>query len=420
MKIELPHVGESVTEAIIGKWLKQVGDRVEKYDPLVEVVTDKVTMEVPSPEDGLLICIMAQEGETVPMGSIIASMDVDNEEAQIGPGSPIPSTPRQSQIIDRTGILVKDMAPVGPTGSDGPPQTIPDKSTQTVRTHFSPAVIRLAAEQNVDLSLVSGTGINGRITQKDVREYINSNTAPEEASATVDSNEERVLLTPVRRLIADNMAKSAREIPEAWTVVSVDVTRLVRIREREKGEFEKREGVSLTYLPFMLSTVANALKENPLLNSTWDGDAIVLKHHINIGVAIATQKGLVVPVIHNADTMDIASLAKVIDDLTTRARRGKLAVNDMQGGTFTVNNTGSLGSVIGKAIINYPQAAILNTESIVKKPTVINDAIEIRSMMNLCLTFDHRVMDGAEAGTFINGVKERLEKMGEGVEHVYQ
>ena len=413
MRIELPQVGESVTEAIIGTWLKQVGDRVEKYDPLVEVVTDKVTMEMPSPSTGVLVGIMAQEGETVPMGSIIADMDVEGEEeSQPGPVSPTPTTSGHPQAIDRTGVLVKDVAPVGPTGSGGPVHTVAGESTETARARLSPAVMRLAAEHDVDLASVTGTGIGGRITRKDVQSHIDAGSPPGPSPAAPTVDEERVPLTPVRRMIADNMVRSVGEIPEAWTVVETDVTRLVRRRELEKDEFQKREGVSLTYLPFVLSAVAEALKENPLVNSTWGGDAIVLKRRINIGVAIAAPDGLVVPVIHDADAMDIAALAKAVDDLATRARQDKLNVADVQGGTFTVNNTGALGSVTGKALINHPQAAILNTEAIVKRPVVVDDAIAVRSMMNLCLTFDHRIMDGAEAGAFVNDVKLRLEAAG--------
>ena len=413
MRIELPQVGESVTEAIIGTWLKQVGDRVEKYDPLVEVVTDKVTMEVPSPATGVLVGIMAQEGETIPMGSIIADMEVEGEEE--GQAVPVSSTPTSSErppAIDRTGVLVKDVAPVGPTGSGGPVHTVAGALTETDRKRLSPAVMRLAAEHDVDLGIVAGTGIGGRITRKDVQSHIDA-TGPAKSRATPPTaDEERVPLTPVRRMIADNMARSAGEIPEAWTVVETDVTRLVQRREREKDEFEKREGVNLTYLPFVLNAVAEALKENPLVNSTWGGNAIVLKRRINIGVAIAAPGGLVVPVIHDADAMDIGSLAKAVDDLATRARQGKLDIADVQSGTFTVNNTGALGSVTGKALINHPQAAILNTEAIVKRPVVVDDAIAVRSMMNLCLTFDHRIMDGAEAGAFIKDVKLRLEAAG--------
>jgi len=407
MKIELPQVGESVTEGIIGRWLKQVGDRVEKYDPLVEVVTDKVNMEMPSPASGVLSSILVEEGQTVPMGAVIAEMEVEGEEAaQAAPATVAASEPEN---IDRTGTLLKDVAPVGPTGSGGP-VTIPPAAQATKR--YSPAVLRLAAEHDVDPSLVTGTGIAGRITRKDVQGYIDARRAapkPAPAQPEPSLDEERVPLTPVRRMIAANMVRSATEIPEAWTVVEADVSSLVELREGAKADFQRREGVNLTYLPFVVKAVAEALKEHPIVNSTWGGDAIILKRRVNVGVAIAAPDGLVVPVVRDADSLSVAELAMAIDDLATRARAGRLTVTDVQGGTFTINNTGALGSVTGKAIINHPQAAILNTEAIVKRPVVVGDAIVIRSIMNLCLTFDHRIMDGAEAGAFVSDVKRRLD-----------
>ena len=405
MEIELPQVGESVTEGIIGKWLKQVGDRVEKYDPLVEVVTDKITMEMPSPASGVLAGIMVAEGETVPMGTVIADIQVEGKEEALSDSSVETLAAAGFEAAARTGTLLKDVAPVGPTGSGGPIRSSAAAAASTVGPRYSPAVLRLAAEHAVDLNSVTGTGIGGRITRKDVQSYVEGLDTERPPQA----GDERVPLTPIRRMIAENMVRSATEIPEAWTTVEADVTGLVQLRERMKPDSKRREGVALTYLAFVLKAVAESLKENRLVNSRWDGDAIILKGRVNIGVAIATPEGLVVPVIHDADALDIAGLAGAIDDLATRARSGGLKVSEVQGGTFTVNNTGALGSVSGKALINYPEAAILNTEAIVKRPVVIDDAVAIRSIMNLCLTFDHRVLDGAEAGAFITDVKRRLE-----------
>ena len=416
MKVELPHVGESVTEGVIGKWLKQVGDSVEKYDPLVEVVTDKVNMEVPAPATGTLTSILVEEGATVPMGEAIAEMAVEGGEDEVsseapGPAShdeaapeaPSPTSDGQAKA-NRVGTLLRDVAPVGPTGSGGPISTGAGMSASG-GGRFSPAVLRLVEQHDVDLSQVAGTGISGRVTRKDVQSYIDSrDTKP---ASTEDS--ERVPLTPVRRMIADNMVKSATTIPEAWTLVEADVTGLVRLRERMRADFARREGVDLTYLAFVVKVVAEALKEHRMVNSSWDGDAIILKKRVNIGVAVAAPGGLVVPVIHDADRLSVAGVARAIDDLVMRARAGKLGLGDVQGGTFTINNTGALGSVVGKAIINPPEAAIVNTESIVKRPVVVGDAIAIRSIMNLCLTFDHRILDGREASAFIADVKRRLE-----------
>ncbi len=413
MKIELPHVGESVTEAIIGQWLKNVGDTVQKYDPLVEVVTDKVAMEVPSPATGTLSSILVQEGDTVSMGSVIAEMSVEGGE----PVESTKSTPEISAaapaVIDRTGVLLKDVAPVGPTGSGGPMPIPVGTDGEGEGRSYSPAVLRLAQAHNVDLSAITGTGtgIGGRVTRKDVQSHIDGRdqgSAPQAPPSATD-DEERIPLAPVRRMIAENMARSASTIPEAWMLVEVDVSSLTQLREEQVAEFQQREGAKLTLLPFVIKAVAESLSENRMVNATWGGDSIVLKRKINIGVAIAAPQGLVVPVIHDADTMDVTALARAVSDLSTRAHDGKLRVEDVLGGTFTINNTGALGSVAGKAIINHPQVAILNTEAAVKRPVVIDDAVAIRSIMNLCITFDHRVLDGAEAGTFVAGVKQRLE-----------
>ena len=322
MKIELPQVGESVTEGVIGKWLKTVGERVEKFDPLVEVVTDKVNMEMPSPVSGTLTAIIAQEGETVPMGGLIAEIEVEGEEPAMAstPEPTIPSSvekPKPS-AISRTGALLKNVAPVGPTGGilavEPSPPALPE------RKRYSPAVLRLADEHNVDLSPIQGTGMNGRITRKDVQQVIDQRANASEPApaappapptpAAPGADEERVQLTPIRRLIAENMVKSATLIPQVWTTVEVYVSGLVQRRQAVRADFQAREGINITYLPFVIKAVAESLKENPLLNSSWGGDSIILKKRINIGIAIATPQGLMVPVIHDSDTLSIAGLAK--------------------------------------------------------------------------------------------------------------
>ena len=408
MRITLPHVGESVTEAVIERWLKQVGDRVEKYEPLAEVVTDKVSMEMPSPVDGILVDILVDAGQTIPMGAEIAEIATENDDAPAEDTAP-PKASSPPQAKDRIGTLVKDATNVGPTGSGGPITTGVESDRPSTGARYSPAVLRLAEFHNVDLTLVSGTGLNGRITRKDVQAYIDTVQTVAEPSPERRDEDERVPLTAVRRMIAENMTRSVSEIPEAWSTMEVDMTNVMAVRERTKDDFERREGARLTPLAFALKAVSESLRANPIVNSTWADDAIVLKGRINIGVAIATERGLLVPVIQDADRLSVAELAKAVDDLASKARENKLNIEDVQGGTFTVNNTGALGSVMGKGIINHPQAAILNTESIVKRPVIIGDAIAIRSMMNICLTFDHRIMDGREAGGFLADVKRRLE-----------
>ena len=458
--IELPHVGESVVEGTIGKWLKKPGDMVQRYEPLVEVVTDKVTLEVPSPVTGSLIRVLAEEGETIPMGAPIAEMESD-EAPPPTPPAPTPelvSLGSQSSEapVGTTGYLVKNTAPVGPTGggpppeadTEVPPQVAPavdvatvdvtavaqvvKEATQAVAevtasptdsgVRLSPAVRRLIQENGIDIGLVQGTGMGGRITRDDVLKFIESGpktgapvipaAAPAGPATDAGQDEEHIALTPIRRMIADAMVRSVTEIPHAWSTVEVDVTGLVALRSRIRGDFQQREGVELTYLPFVIKSVVESLKEHRTLNASWGGDKIIIKNRINLGIAVAAPDGLVVPVIHDADRMSIAGLARSLNDIAQRARQKKLTLLDVQGGTFTLNNTGALGSSVSQPIINYPQAGIMTTEAIVKRPVVRDDAIAIRSMMNLCLSFDHRINDGAESSGFLQAVKGRLEAMG--------
>jgi 2-oxoisovalerate dehydrogenase E2 component (dihydrolipoyl transacylase) len=429
--IELPQVGESVVEGTIGKWLKQPGDQIERYDALVEVITDKVTMEMPSPVSGKLLRILAQEGETIPMGAPIAEVESNDVLESTNPDTLIPApavTPTAPAKVSTTGYLDKDVKMVGPTGGgiseeSGAPVDISLAAVAAEPSRLSPAVRRLAQEHSIDLSQLLGSGMGGRITRDDVLRYLESGpvqtaaptpVAPRPApqppeSETEAADEEHIPLTPVRRMIAEAMVRSVTQIPHAWSTVETDVTSLVSVRTSLRDAFREREGVDLTYLPFVIKMVVEALRENPTLNATWGGDKIILKKRINMGIAVAGPEGLIVPVIHDADRLSIAGLAHALSDLTSRVRDKKLALADVQGGTFTLNNTGVLGSTVSQPIINYPQAAILTTEAIQKRPVVINDAIAIRSMMNLCMSFDHRINDGAESSAFLQAVKRRIE-----------
>ena len=697
--IELPQVGESVTEGVIGKWLVEPGQHVEKYDPLVEVVTDKVSMEAPSPYTGVFVRALANEGETVPMGQPICEMEIEGEEppvvpAEAGTSQPSPVIPAEAGIQETAGdddaVEESEEAPVedeaaeedagrvggawampaasadepqeseqaeeaaqpafefmdsvrsvGPTGSgergEGRLDALQDEAlaeqehegaapstAEPDRHHvISPLVARLSAQYGIDLSTLQGTGTGGRITSKDLLEAVSrlsapaqeeraeeeaapevsapislegegqgegeqAEAAPEEETETAaevaieeseepaeavvsaeteeeaeegvavvaseeDEEEEEVAeqepaeiaavapeeaaediaeeepaeeafagaapaepvaavapeevteeiaeeeptegafaeaapvepvatvapeeaaeeiaeeepaeevlaeaapaapvatvatdaeaeeevapedepveaapaeavveeetsvmpLTPVRRIIAEHMARSSREIPAAWAMVEVDVTRLVRARDALKAAFEQTHGISLTYLPFAASAAAAALREHPRLNARWDGGHITLNNRVNLAVAVSTEAGLMVPVVRDADTLSIVDIAAELRRLTDAARQGRLSIEDVQGGTFTLNNTGALGSVVSVPIINYPQAAILTTEAIVKRPVVIEgDAIAVRSMMNLCLTFDHRICDGAAAAAFLGAVKARLQAVDESI-----
>ena len=419
--VELPHVGESVVEGIIGKWLKQPGDKVERYEPLVEVVTDKVTMEVPSPVSGSLSKILAEEGETVPMGAPLAEIET-SESARPNIQESLPQ-----DTISTTGFLISDGKPVGPTGGGGSDDEAAAATGAEGPPRVSPAVRRLAHENNVDISRLFGTGVNGRITRQDVLEHIaliegndSLNSHISSINSPVNPNndgrdnapDEHKQLTPVRKQIAEAMVRSVNQIPHAWSIVEVDVSGLVTRRSELRAEFDKQNGVELTYLPFFMKVVAESLRENPTLNASWGGDKIIIKRRINLGIAVAGPTGLVVPVVHDADRLSISGLALALNDLIQRTRQNKLRIEDVQDGTFTLNNTGALGSIASQPIINYPQAAILTTEVIQKRPVVINDGIAVRSMVNLCMSFDHRINDGAEASAFLRSVKDRLERIG--------
>ena len=444
--IELPQVGESVVEGTIGKWLKQPGDSIQRFEPLVEVITDKVTLEVPSPVGGSLLKILAQEGETIPMGAPIAVVETSDTPAP-ATTKPILEAGEAGEPVDAssqhlpgtTGYLLHDVSPVGPTGggmSDPAalevetraeaqaPADSPNGQAFARAPRHSPAVRRLAQEHNLDLGQISGTGMGGRITREDVLKFIELGPQRLPSAASVaghkppqpppasPADEEHIPLTPVRRMIAEAMVRSATEIPHAWSTLEVDVSGLVAFRDQVRKEFQQREGVELTYLPFIIKAVVESLKEHPTLNASWGGDKIILKKRMNVGIAVAAPAGLIVPVIHDADRLSVAGLAASSRDLTLRARENKLTLEDVQGGTFTLNNTGALGSNISQPIINYPQAAIMTTEAIQKRPVVRDDAIAIRSMMNLCMSFDHRINDGAESGGFLLAVKSRLEAIG--------
>lgn len=419
--VELPHVGESVVEGTIGKWLKQPGDKVERYEPLVEVVTDKVTMEVPSPVSGSLSKILAEEGETVPMGAPLAEIET-SESARPNIQESLPQ-----DTINTTGFLISDGKPVGPTGGGGSDDEAAAATGAEGPPRVSPAVRRLAHENNVDISRLFGTGVNGRITRQDVLEHIaliegndslNSHISSTNSPVNPNSDgrdnspDEHKQLTPVRKQIAEAMVRSVNQIPHAWSIVEVDVSGLVTRRSELRAEFDKQNGVELTYLPFFMKVVAESLRENPTLNASWGGDKIIIKRRINLGIAVAGPTGLVVPVVHDADRLSISGLALALNDLIQRTRQNKLRIEDVQDGTFTLNNTGALGSIASQPIINYPQAAILTTEVIQKRPVVINDGIAVRSMVNLCMSFDHRINDGAEASAFLRSVKDRLERIG--------
>lgn len=422
-EITMPQLGESVTEGTISKWLVSPGDKINKYDPIAEVMTDKVNAEVPSSYTGVIKELVVAEDETVEVGKVICTIEVEG-------GGEEKASASTSEASQPQRVTVED-----------------DKDTSQKR-RYSPAVLKLAQENNIDLEQVSGSGKGGRITRKDIQAFIEagpsvtihsiqpgavSKESDKENSYSVSSSVEKSHYTPpsavgdieipvsgVRKAIAANMVRSKQEAPHAWTMVEVDVTNLVNYRNSVKEPFKKQEGYSLTFLPFFIKAVVESLKEFPQLNSMWAGDKIIQKKDINISIAVATDDALYVPVIKHADEKNIKGIAREVQVLADKVRTGKITGEDMKGGTFTVNNTGSFGSVLSTPIINHPQAAILSIESIVKRPVVMEgDMIAIRSMVNLCLSLDHRVLDGLVCGRFLARVKERLENMSKDTVSIY-
>lgn len=403
----MPKLGETVVDGVIVRWLKRPGDMVAIDEPLVEVESDKVSTDIPSPVSGVLEETCAQEGEAVPVGKVICTIASPVGAAGQAAHGAEESEPESEPPLHSVAMAEGRSA----AGYD------PEKGHR-----YSPAVRRLAREHGIDPDTVTGTGAGGRVTQQDMLRAIEAKSAeqpdPQPAYNDVligveaygqDMRDEIVPVTSMRRTIAQRMLHSVQTAPHAWTMVEVDVTNLVEWRESIKAEFKRREGVNLTYLPFVIKAAVEALKEYPIMNSMWQDDSIVIRKQINIGVAVDLDDGLIVPVIHNADQLSIAGIAKAVADLATRARAGKLRPEDVQGGTFTVNNTGAFGSILSAPIINHPQAAILSMETITRRPVVIGDGIAIRSMVNLCVSLDHRILDGAVCGRFLRSVKRRLE-----------
>ncbi len=494
--VVMPQLGETVTEGIVGTWLKKPGDKVEKYESLVEVITDKVTAEVPAPVSGILKDILVQEGETVKVNTSIATMTSDvAEPAAVGVG--------QSAGVGTTVDIPPDAADSSPSaslsGNAGYEATAPmadlaqsdgKSNGQTdaaapalldekeVNRRYAPAVRRIAQEHDIDLrsAQIPGTGGNGRVSKEDILAYIASQpggvgaaapppkpaAAPKPATQTAPlappteqpvafpmggsiaptvtpptpaappppsapqhmqaapsqplqaagAGETPVPLTPMRKAIAEHMVRSVQTSPHAWTLVEIDMTNIWKYRAAHKEEFKQREGIELTFFPFFCKAVVDALHQHPYLNATWRDGQVVLLNQINIGIAVDIPDGLIVPVIKGADGLSIAGIARSVIDLAGRARANKLKLDDIQGGTITVNNPGAFGSIMSMPIINQPQAAIITMEQIVPRAVVIDGMIGIRYMMYSCLSFDHRIVDGGGAGRFLQTIKKSLEGYG--------
>jgi len=464
-KVTMPQLGESVAEGTIGRWLKKVGDRVEKYEPIVEVITDKVNAEVPSPFAGTLTAILVEEGATVPNETPIAEIEpADAAEVAVsapatasvpGPAdAPAPAGPPAALVAPPVPGSAAPVTLGAPEASSG--AALPAVADADAR--MTPAVRRLLREHGLSAAQIRGTGGGGRITREDVIatvEAIRTGAAPAPAPAAVLTtspapvaapapaaapalpaagrpapppaaagapivfppgvDEIVVPLTKMRKGIAAQMTR-ALQVPHAYVHVEVEVTNLVRLRDALKREYQAREGLSLSFVPFVVKASVEALKRNPTFNATWTEQGLVAKRRINVGVAVAVDDGLIVPVIRDVDQMSISGINRAIADVAARARAKKLRVDDFGGGTFTVDNTGWFGSNLTMPIINVPEVAILTMEAITKRPVVVEtpqgDVIAIRPIMNMVIGIDHRANDGAQAGYFLRDVKAWLEGIG--------
>ena len=418
----MPQLGESVHEGTISKWLVKPGDRVVEFEPMLEVDTDKVSAEVPAPVTGVLKEILAKEGQTVQAGAEIAVVELAAAgEATEGGDGKVTATPEAPAPAPKTAAPAPAAVSTAPTpepAPQAPPQAqAPAPELEGGEHRYSPAVQMLASELKVDLSKLTGTGLGGRVTKKDVQEFATrAKAAPAAASAPAQpvppaEGDQVVQLTRVRRLIAENMTRSKSTIPHAWQTQEADMSGVVANRNANKAAFQKQEGFSLTYLPYVMAATLSALREHPEVNSTFNEAELIVHRDINLGVSVGLEDTLVVPVIRRADGLSIAGLARAVNDVATRARNKQLKADDLSGGTFTVNNSGTFGTLFSYSVINPGQAGILTMEAIVERPVAVKGMIAIKPMMYLCFSFDHRVLDGLQAARFLTSCRKWLESV---------
>jgi 2-oxoglutarate dehydrogenase E2 component (dihydrolipoamide succinyltransferase) len=439
-KVIMPQMGESIFEGTITKWLKKKGEKIERDEPLFEISTDKIDSEIPSPASGVVQDILVKEGETVQINTVVAVIADGGAKPSAKPADmpaekaeerPQPSAEVKTSSAEGEPGIKEGPAPVaGPVPAPEPEEEeeegeSPEAGRDGART--SPLVRRIAKEHGIDLSALAGkgTGLNGRITKRDVLSYIEQGGAkqkgpavPQPAQPAVTAappvkfsgDVERVPISPMRKLIAEHMVNSRRTSAHVTTFFEVDCSRIVQHREKNRAEFE-RAGVKLTVTPYFVQAAANALKRFPIVNSSLEGDTLVYKRAINIGIAVNLDWGLIVPVIKNVDEKNLLGIARATNDIGERARNKKLTTDDVKDGTFTITNPGQFGGLMGTPIINQPQVAIMGMGGIKKRAVVIDDAIAIRPMIILSLSFDHRVIDGAVADQFMADVQKQLENL---------
>jgi 2-oxoglutarate dehydrogenase E2 component (dihydrolipoamide succinyltransferase) len=423
IEVVMPQMGESIAEGTIVKWHKKVGDKVKKDETLLEISTDKVDSEIPSPAAGVLAEILVPEQKTVAVRTVIAFLETEG-----GAVAAEPSKPEVAPAVEIPRPTAVAPAPIAPSIT---PLTAPASGR-----FYSPLVLNIAREESIamnELELIPGTGEGGRVSKKDILAYVAAKKSGAVASAApaakvasvgivakpVDvpelrgkypaPNFEILQMSNVLQKMAEHMVKSVATSPHVAAIHEVDMTNVVKHRAAHAAEFEKKEGFKLTFTPYIVEAVSRAIKKYPLVNTSIEGDKIIKKNFINIGIAVASDNGLIVPVIKNAEEKNFLGLARAVNDLATRTRNKKLTPDDIQGGTFTISNYGVFGTMIGTPIINQPQVAILGTGAIKKRVVVIDDAIAIRSMAYFTMSFDHRIVDGALGGMFLEEVVQYLQ-----------
>ena len=425
----MPQMGESITEGTLTKWHKKVGDKIQREEILFEISTDKVDTEIPSPVSGVLVQVLAAEGTVIAVNSIVAVVDESGAGASVS--APAAAKPAAPVVPAAVAPAAASAAPVAVASeAEG------EDASRGVKS--SPLVRKMAAEHNIDLTKIAGTGENGRINKQDLMSYMEAakgtgsglvasaaqaafSAVKTASAAAVDSTGgqifglvdgvrvERVPMTQMRKKIAEHMVMSKRTSPHVTSVIEIDLQKIVDLRAKFKDKFEALHGFKLSFMPFFMHAALEAIKAVPIVNASIDGDTIIYKKDVNLGIAVALDWGLIVPVIKNSTERSFVGLARELESLAGKARNKKLAPDDVRGGTFSISNFGGFGTIIGQPIINQPQVAIMGIGAMVKKPVVVNDAIAIRTTCHVVLSFDHRVIDGSDSGKFLSTVKNTLE-----------
>ncbi len=423
--IVMPQMGESIFEGTITKWLKKPGDKVQRDEPLFEISTDKVDAEIPAPASGVLQDIKVAEGATVQVNTVVGTISGDGDSASVKPAAAAPPAPAKKEVPVTSSTPVAEPKVVAPVSQ---PQASDDEDEHA---RSSPLVRKIAREHNINLAQVPGTGLGGRITKQDITAFLEGASAPATPAAPVASAKanagspappaipgDLVPMSQMRKIIAHRMIESRRTSAHVHCMFEVDLTRIVQLRNKNKAAFEKRNGARLTFMPFFTRSAIISLQQFPIVNASIEGESLRYHRHVNVGIAVALDWGLIVPVLKNADELNFLGLQRGISDLGERARNKKLKPEEVEGSTFTITNPGQFGAVFGLPIINQPNSAIMGVGGITKAPVVVtddngNDSIAIRSLVHLTLGYDHRIIDGAVADQFMAEVKKTLENWSE-------